>query len=75
MSELTEVLEIALLEQRRDFVCNITAEFVDSLKLQGFGLDEILDGLMNYAWVNTNSTDAICLLAKASLSLRNKPNG
>ncbi|WP_445634586.1 hypothetical protein NSTC745_06406 [Nostoc sp. DSM 114161] len=70
MSHLTEALEIALLEQRHDCVCSITAQFVESFKHQGFGFDELVDGLMNYAWANTDSADAVYFLCQAALALK-----
>ncbi|MHC5719538.1 MAG: hypothetical protein ACYTX0_47710, partial [Nostoc sp.] len=72
MNQLTETLNIAATEHRRDFVCNITAQFVDSLEKQGFTFEEVLDGLMNYAWVNTNSIDTVYFLMQASLSLKSR---
>ncbi|MEH1808491.1 hypothetical protein [Nostoc sp.] len=63
-------IEIALIEQRHDFVCNTTAQVMNFLEKQGFTFEEVLDGLMNYAWVNTNSIDTVCFLMQASLSLK-----
>ena len=70
MNQLTETLNIAATEYRRDFLCNITAQFVDSLENQGFTFEEVLDGLANYAWMKrTDSINAYCFLVQASLSL------
>lgn len=70
MSQETVSLEIVLKEQRYDFVCNSLAQVMTFLEKQGFTFEEVLDGLMNYAWVNTNSIDTACFLMQASLSLR-----
>ncbi|MEH1828280.1 MAG: hypothetical protein V7L22_23585 [Nostoc sp.] len=72
MNRLSETLNIAATEYRRDFVCDLTAQFVDSLENQGFTFDEVLDGLVNYAWVNSYSVDTVCDLVKATLSARKK---
>ncbi|MHC5829225.1 MAG: hypothetical protein ACYT04_78265, partial [Nostoc sp.] len=70
MNQLTENLEITLKECRYDNASNTTAQIMNFLEKQGFTFDEIVDGLVNYAWINTNSIDAVCFLAQASLSLR-----
>ena len=67
--ELPETLEIALKECRENYVLTRVNQFVSSLETQGFALNEIVDGLMSYVWTNTDSTDAVCFLVQASLSL------
>ncbi|MBN3951951.1 MAG: hypothetical protein HWQ38_37995 [Nostoc sp. NMS7] len=77
MNKLVISLDIALKEQRHDFVCSTTAQVMTFLENQGFTFDEVLDGLVNYAWVNAYSVDTVFGLAKASLSARKKhhPDG
>ncbi|WP_375491127.1 hypothetical protein [uncultured Nostoc sp.] len=65
-------IEIALKEQRHDFVCSSLAQVMTFLENQGFTFDEVLDGLVNYAWVNSYSVDTVCDLVKATLSARKK---
>ncbi|MEH1920593.1 MAG: hypothetical protein V7L07_05920 [Nostoc sp.] len=67
--ELSVALEISLKECRENYVRDLVNQFVSSLEIQGFALNEIVDGLTNYAYMNTDSTDAVCFLIKASLSL------
>jgi hypothetical protein len=64
----TESLEIALKERREDYVHGVVKDFVLALLNQGFSLAEIVDGLANYAWTNTDCLDACFSLAKASLA-------
>ncbi|MEH2148601.1 hypothetical protein [Nostoc sp.] len=68
MNKHSETLEIALIEQRHDFVCNSLAQVMTFLAGLGFTFDEVLDGLVNYAWVNAYSADTVCDLVKATLS-------
>ncbi len=77
MNQLTETLQIALKEQRHDFVCSSLAQVMTFLEGQGFTFDEVLDGLVNYAWVNAYSVDTVCDLVNATLSARKKhhPDG
>ncbi|MCC5618417.1 hypothetical protein LC605_25695 [Nostoc sp. CHAB 5836] len=70
MNQLTEVIEIYLKECRENYVRDLVNQFVSSLESQGFELNEIVDGLTNYAYMNTDSTEAVCFLVKSSLSLR-----
>ncbi|HYX15685.1 MAG TPA: hypothetical protein VE944_24630 [Nostoc sp.] len=70
MNQLTDALSIAVTEHRYDFVCNITAEIVATLEKQGLTFDELLDGLANYAFLHSKSTDAACFLVRACLSAR-----
>jgi hypothetical protein len=72
MSKDSASLEIVLKEQRHDFVCNSLAQIMAFLEGQGFTFDEVLDGLVNYAWVNSYSADTVCDLVKATLSARKK---
>ncbi|MHC5779720.1 hypothetical protein [Nostoc sp.] len=72
MNHLVISLDIALKEQRHDFVCNSLAQVMNYLENQGFTFDEVLDGLANYAWMNAYSVDTVCNLAKSSLSARKK---
>ncbi|MEH1822107.1 MAG: hypothetical protein V7L31_24035 [Nostoc sp.] len=69
MSKDSVSIEIALKEQRHDFVCNSLAQVMTFLEGQGFTFDEVLDGLVNYAWMKTDSIDAVCFLMQASLSV------
>lgn len=66
--KLTE-LEISLRERREDYLHGLVSDFVASLLDQGFTLAEIVDGLANYTWTNTDCLDACFSLAKASLAL------
>ncbi|WP_375495382.1 hypothetical protein [uncultured Nostoc sp.] len=72
MNKLSENLEIALKEQRHDFVCSSLAQVMTFLENQGFTFDEVLDGLVNYALVNAYSADTVCDLVNATLSARKK---
>jgi hypothetical protein len=65
-------IEIVLKEQRHDFVCNSLAQVMSFLTNQGFTFDEVLDGLVNYAFVNAYSADTVCDLVNATLSAKKK---
>jgi hypothetical protein len=72
MSKDSASIEIALKEQRHDFVCNSLAQVMTFLEKQGFTFDEVLDGLVNYDWVNSYSVDTVCDLVDATLSAKKK---
>jgi len=72
MNQDSVSIEIVLKEQRHDFVCNSLAQVMTFLEGQGFTFDEVLDGLVNYAWVNSYPVDTVCDLVNATLSARKK---
>lgn len=71
MMEPLEPLNIVLQECKENYLRDLVNQFVSSLESEGFTLTEVVDALTNYIWVNTNSTDAVFFLMKASLALRN----
>ncbi|MHC5821612.1 MAG: hypothetical protein ACYT04_38520 [Nostoc sp.] len=70
MTQSLETFEISLKECRENWLNDFLSSTFASLESQGFTLEEILDSVTNYTWVNTNSIDAVCFLMQASLSLK-----